>query len=96
MQNKYKEKVEKYKKKILDCKNKIADREKEIHEITRRSDEERIVQEKNLEILQLKLQEQRESYENRILLTEEDNHNKMVANLFTLSHNNIERITIKV
>ena len=96
MQNKYKEKVEKYKKKILDCKNKIADREKEIHEITRRSDEERIVQEKNLEILQLKLQEQRESYENRILITEEDNHNKMVANLFTLSNNNIERIAIKV
>lgn len=78
MQRKYKEKVEKYKKKILDCKNKIADREKDLHELTRRSDEDRIIQEKNLEIMQLKLQEQGENSENRILHMEEEHYNRLV------------------
>ena len=78
LQAKYKEKVEKYKAKIVDLKARIADKEKDIREVTRTADEDRIIQEKNIEILQLKLQEQKEHFENRLLHQEEENHSRMV------------------
>jgi len=79
LQARYKEKIEKYKAKIVDLKGRIADKEKDIREVTRTADEDRIIQEKNIEILQLKLQEQKEHFENRLLHQEEENHSRMVC-----------------
>jgi len=70
--------VEKYKKKIIECKNRLNDKDKEIREIARKNGEDHIVQEKNIEIMNLRLQEQKESYENRILQMEEESHQKLV------------------
>ena len=85
LQAKYKEKIEKYKSKILDLKGRIADKEKDIREVTRTADEDRIVQEKNIEILQLKLQEQKEHFENRLLHQEEENHSRMVRFIISIT-----------
>lgn len=70
--------MEKYKKKIIECKNRLNDKDKEIREIARKNGEDHIVQEKNIEIMNLRLQEQKESYENRILQMEEESHQKLV------------------
>lgn len=74
--------MEKYKKKILECKSQVASREKEANEIRRRNDESRFQTDRNVEGMQVRLQEQQEYYENQIVHIEEENHRKMVIHYF--------------
>ena len=59
----------------MEYKTKLNDKEKDIG---RKVDEERMILEKNMEVLQLKMAELKENYENQFLLVEEDNHKKWV------------------
>lgn len=59
-----------------------------IIELNKKMDEDRIINEKNLEIIQIRLHEQKEAYENKFLLQEEENHRKIVKNLIFLNIKN--------
>jgi hypothetical protein len=78
LQRKYKEKIEQYKKKLSEYKDRLDQKEQALQDFNRKNEEDRIINEKNIEILQLRMQEQRETYEHKIILIEEEYHKKMV------------------
>lgn len=74
-----KEKIEFLKKKATEYKSRVVDKEKEMNELNRKHDEEKVISEKNMEIMNMKLSEQKESFEHKIMVLEEDNHRKIVS-----------------
>lgn len=78
MSAKYKAKIGEYKQKINEYRDQMSNYEREFYEIKKKSDADRIISEKNTEILQLKLQEQKENYEHKLFLLEDDHQRKIV------------------
>lgn len=56
----------------------MTEKDGSIIELNKKLDEDRILHEKNMEIMQLKMNEQKESYEHKIVLLEEDHHKRTV------------------
>lgn len=78
IRGKYKEKIRQYKNKLMEYREKFSNTEREHFEFKKKFNEDRIISEKNAEILQLKAQEQRESLEHKMFLMEDEYQRKIV------------------
>lgn len=79
MKDKYKNKIGQYKNKLADFKTKMAEKEQLLYESQRKISELSIIQEKNEELVKVKVEDLRDFYEEKLYRQEEESRRREVA-----------------